>query len=70
MHHGQRLHDWGQTGNLLAMLANVNRDPKKKRSPYPTKAFVPADLKSEFPSSQGIRMSRTTLHALKPIFKE
>jgi len=30
--------DWGRTSVMLALLANVNRDPKK------TRAFKPADF--------------------------
>jgi hypothetical protein len=34
----RREHDWSQTASLLALTANVNRDPKKHR------AFKPADF--------------------------
>lgn len=70
MHHGKRVHDWGQTGSVLAMTANVNRNAKKKRTPYQIASFVPRDLFKEFRAPSGIPMTRSTLHALKPLFKK
>ena len=70
MHHGRRLHDWGQTGSLLTMSANINRDPKRRRSPYPISAFVPSDVRSAFRTPRGIGLTRSTLHALKPLFQK
>lgn len=33
--------EWSQTSAMLAMTANVNRDPKKKRRPYTAEDFNP-----------------------------
>jgi hypothetical protein len=49
------------------MTANVNRDPKKCRAFTPAD-FVPPDLRKEFLVPSGIRLTRTSLHALRPIF--
>ena len=68
MLHARRLHDWGQMGSLLAMTANVNRNPKKRRRPFGIQEFVPSDLRREFRASNGIRLTKTMLHALRPIF--
>jgi len=65
---GRRLHDWSQTGSLLAMTANANRNPKKRRRPYGLADFVPTDLRQEFRAPRGMRLTRDTLHALKPLF--
>ncbi|MHB8953569.1 MAG: hypothetical protein ACYC4U_11415 [Pirellulaceae bacterium] len=70
MHQGKRVHDWGQTGSSVAMLANVNRNPKKRRSPYGVADFVPRDLAKEFRVRRGIGITRHTLHALKPFFEK
>jgi hypothetical protein len=32
---------WGRTSALMAMLANVNRDPKRRRKPYAASEFNP-----------------------------
>lgn len=33
--------EWLHTSQVLQMLANVNRDPKKRRKPYTWKDFHP-----------------------------
>jgi hypothetical protein len=38
MAHARQQDGWNHTASVLAMLANVNRDPKKRR------AFKPADF--------------------------
>lgn len=70
MHHGKRVHDWGQTGSQMALLANVNRNSKRRKSPYPVSSFVPTDLTKVFRVNRGIRMTPNTLHALKPLFQK
>ena len=52
----------------IAMTANVNRNPKKRRRPFGVQEFVPSDLRREFRMIPGIRMTKSTLHALKPLF--
>jgi len=68
MQQGRRAHDWEQTAQQMALLANVNRDTKRKRTPYDPRIFLPPDLRSRMRSLEGIKMNRESLHALKPIF--
>lgn len=70
MARGKRVYDWGHTGNVLALLANVNRNPKKRRRQFAVYEFVPRDLRKEFRTIPGIRMTKSTLHALKPLFEK
>jgi len=41
MAEGVQMLQWGQTSSVLAMLANANRDPKKKPSPFRPEDFNP-----------------------------
>lgn len=34
-------HDWGQTAQLLCLLANAHRDPQKRRRPFAPDDFNP-----------------------------
>ena len=36
MSEGRQRHDWGIASTLLALIANVNRDPKRSRSLKPS----------------------------------
>jgi hypothetical protein len=70
MWRGKRLHDWDQTGELLAILANANRDPRRRRRPFRKHECVPQDLAKDFRTPAGIRLTKSALHALKPFFKK
>ena len=37
----QERRDWGRTASLMALLANCNRDSKRKPSPYKPDDFMP-----------------------------
>lgn len=52
------------------MVANVNRNPKKRRRPFGVGEFVPRDIAKEFRAPRGIGLTRGTLHALKPLFQK
>ncbi len=54
---------WGQTSAQMALLANVNRDPKKGRS-YKPDDFNPFAVKR----SKGMRLTVDTLRAAKKFF--
>ena len=60
--------DWEHTGAMLAMTANVNRDPRKG------KAFTPDDFNpwkiGQSSGSRGVRLTTDNLHSLKKIFVE
>ena len=57
--------EWNHTSAVLAMLANVNRDPKK-RGPYHPEEFHP--LKRRRSSSTGIPITRDNIGLLKKVF--
>lgn len=57
--------DWAHTSSLLAMLANVNRDPKKQR-PLKPSDFNPYEPRSS--TSQGIPLNKDTIGLLKTVF--
>ena len=55
-------HNWAHTSALLALIANVNRDPKK------SKAYKPADFN---PFSERVRQAarvKTDIRILKQVF--
>jgi len=56
---------WGHTSAVLSMLANANRDPKKKSSP-----FVPADFDPTRPPKAATKPTITAdnFDVLKIIF--
>jgi len=57
--------EWNHTSAILAMLANVNRDPKK-RGAYHPEEFHP--LKRRRSSSTGIPITRDNIGMLKTVF--
>jgi hypothetical protein len=44
--------EWAQTSAILALLANVHRDPKKKRTPYKPSDFDPFAVADKSSSQQ------------------
>lgn len=41
MHDGRSKSDWGHTSAILALIANVNRDPKRKPDSFKPSDFDP-----------------------------
>lgn len=41
MAEGRSHAEWGRTSSLMALVANVNRDPKKRRRPFTPSEFNP-----------------------------
>jgi hypothetical protein len=66
----KRLHEWDQTGELVSIMANANRDVRKRRRPFRKSECVPPDLAKEFRLPRGIRLSKSALHSLKPLFQK
>ena len=33
--------EWARTANILCMMANINRDEKRKKTPYTVQDFMP-----------------------------
>lgn len=54
--------EWAQTSNLMAMIVNVMRDPKK------TKAVKPADFNPYFQKQKPVM--RVTMAQLKGMFPD
>jgi hypothetical protein len=57
--------EWNHTSAVLAMLANVNRDPKK-HGPYHPEDFHPSKRRQH--SSTGIPITRSNIGLLKKVF--
>jgi len=64
MAEGRGRDEWGRMSSLLALLANVNRDPRR------TRAFTPADFNpyEARPSGGGIPITKKNLRLLKQAF--
>ena len=65
MHKGKTREAWNHTASVLCLLANVNRDPKKR-----PKAFQPADFHPYGGprQKQGVPLTRKNIGLLKKIF--
>ncbi|MEM8739468.1 MAG: hypothetical protein AAGG38_13475 [Planctomycetota bacterium] len=57
MAEGRRRHDWDQTAELLALLANVHRDTKKRPRPYPSSWFHPLRSANSPSSPRGLPLT-------------
>lgn len=56
---------WTHTSSVLALIANVNRDPKKTR-PYKPSDFNPYEARRS--TAAGIPITKQTLGMLKSVF--
>lgn len=52
MNQGAAAAQWDQTSELMAMHANLNRDPSKQPSPYKSADFNPFDERGEIKQVQ------------------
>ncbi len=57
MAEARRRHDWDQTAELLALLANAHRDPKRQRRPYTSAQFHPLPRSSPRSFSPGVPLT-------------
>ncbi|MCX5673931.1 MAG: hypothetical protein NTX87_02885 [Planctomycetota bacterium] len=63
MAEGRGRDEWGRMSSLLALIANVNRDPKR------TRAFKPADFNPyEARRRAGIPLTKENFRLLKQVF--
>ncbi len=63
MAEGRGRDEWGRMSSLLALIANVNRDPKR------TRAFKPADFNPyEARSPAGVPLTKENFRLLKQVF--
>ena len=68
MYAGRRREQWTHTANLMSLLANCHRDPKRLRRPFHVADFLPADLRTALRATSGIRLTPQNLRMLKPLF--
>ena len=68
MYEATRREQWGHTANVMALLANCHRDPKRLRRPFHMADFLPADLRIHARRASGIPLTRDNLRLLKPLF--
>lgn len=47
MANGRGQHEWQQTGSMLALIANVHRDPKRRSEPFKVADFDPYAKRKE-----------------------
>lgn len=69
MAHGRQRDQWNHTATLLAMLANINRDPKKSRAARPMdfhpmpdgkRRVKPAPIKGDITMLKAVFVDRRT----------
>jgi hypothetical protein len=58
---------WGRASALMALLANVNRDPKRGR-PFSPEDFSPFASRRRSGSSGGVPLTKDNLHILKQAY--
>lgn len=56
---------WLHTSNVLALVANVNRDPKKQKRPFTAAMFNPHEQNRTRSSGKGIPLTRENIGCLK-----
>jgi len=64
---GRRREAWKHTANVMALVANCHRNPKRLR-PFSLADFLPSDLRAEVRRTSGIRLTAGNLRMLKPLF--
>ena len=69
MHEARRRNEWAHTANLMALIANCHRDPKRRARPFDAVDFLPWDLRRGVRRSAGMRLTARNLRLLKPLFK-
>ena len=64
MAEGRDRHLWNHTSAVLAMLANANRDTKKRKRPFGPDEFNPYESRSRG-ATAGIPVTAENIHVLK-----
>jgi hypothetical protein len=70
MAEARRRHDWLVASHIMALVANCNRDPQRRRRPFDIVDFLPPDLRRHVRRSDGAPLTREALHALRPLFEK
>jgi hypothetical protein len=68
MYRARRRDNWNIAANVMTLLANCHRDPKRLRRPFNVADFLPPDLRRGLRTASGIRLTSRTLRMLKPLF--
>lgn len=55
---------WGQTAALCCLIANANRDPKRRTSPFKPDDFNPLADQAAYSGSGGVPIGRETIDAV------
>ena len=58
--------DWNHTSEVLALIANANRDPKKRREPFTSDDFHPLREKKS-KRGRGIPITGKNIHLLRAL---
>ena len=70
MAEARRRHDWLVASHIMALVANANRDPQRRRRPFDIVDFLPPDLRRHRQRSDGAPLTREALYALRPLFEK
>ncbi len=62
----RRKDQWSHTAAVLALTANVHRNPKKRSKPYSPAEFHP--LVERTPNPEGTRIDKIGIRVLKRVF--
>ena len=58
----KRRENWSHTSHIMSLMANVNRDVKKRRRPYAARDFSP------FANRPEAKTPKTSIRLLKEVF--
>jgi hypothetical protein len=65
MAEGRGRAEWGRTASIMALMANVNRDPRKRRRPFEPDYFIPAGFRRAAKKAAAVK---APLSVLRDIF--
>lgn len=65
MARGRRRQAWDHTAGLMALMANLNRDPKRRPQPYQPDDFHPLIAKRK---TTGVKLTKASFGQFKKAF--
>lgn len=68
MARGRLQSEWLRTGSVMALLANINRDPKQRRKPFDATDFMPPDLVPDMPRRRRPKEDPSKVKILETVF--
>lgn len=70
MAEGREEREWSRTAVLLALVANVNRDTKKRPKPYTPDEFNPYSKKNRRKGSDAVKLTKVqSVQAVADVFR-